>query len=104
MLDNYQNPITTQEDIKNLHKVLVQTVIDYIKNSGVIIDDVMTYTIEEYEPKMYRVTYEDGTDDYFYYPDDITARDEHCDDDKVIEIAEVDAHIETFPTINIIFS
>ena len=31
MLDNYQNPITTQEDIKNLHKVLVQTVIDYIK-------------------------------------------------------------------------
>lgn len=76
----------------------------YIKNSGVIRDDVMTYTIEEYEPKMYRVTYEDGTDDYFYYPDDITARDEHCDDDRVIEIAEVDAHIETFPTINIIFS
>ena len=31
MLDNYQNPITTQEDIKNLHKVLVQTVIDYIR-------------------------------------------------------------------------
>ena len=76
----------------------------YIKNSGVILDDIITYTIEEYEPKMYRVTYEDGTDDYFYYPDDITARNEHCDDDRVIEIAEVDAHIETFPTINIIFS
>ena len=76
----------------------------YIKNSGVIRDDVMIYTVEEYEPKMYRVTYEDGTDDYFFYPDDITARDEHCNDDRVIEIAEVDAHIETFPTINIIFS
>ena len=31
MLDNYQNPVTTQEDINNLHKLLVQTVIDYIR-------------------------------------------------------------------------
>ena len=31
MLDNYQNPVTTQEDINKLHKLLVQTVIDYIR-------------------------------------------------------------------------
>ena len=31
MLDDYQNPVTTKEDINKLHKLLVQTVIDYIR-------------------------------------------------------------------------
>ena len=46
MLDNYQNPITTQEDINNLHKVLVQTVIDYIKKYNLTDIDEVNFSVD----------------------------------------------------------
>ena len=46
MLDNYKNPITTQEDIKNLHKVLVQTVIDYIKKYNLTDIDEVRFSVD----------------------------------------------------------
>lgn len=40
-LDNYKNPITTQDNIKELQEILVQTCIDYIrKNNLTDIDEI----------------------------------------------------------------
>ena len=33
-LDKYKNPITTQENINELHKILVQTCLDYKVEHG----------------------------------------------------------------------
>ena len=43
-LDNYKNPITTQDNIKELQEILVQTCIDYMKKHNLTdIDEINFY-------------------------------------------------------------
>lgn len=58
-LDKYKNPITTQENINELHKILVQTCLDYMVEHGLTdIDEIQfsadglssSYEFKEWTP------------------------------------------------------
>ncbi len=79
----------------------------YILNSGIIRDDVMVYTIEEYSPKMYRVVFEQS-DDIIYAKTNEEAIDKAKsmvtnEDNPIVEITLVDEALESLPSIQIIY-
>lgn len=79
----------------------------YILNSGIIRDDVMVYTIEEYSPKMYRVVFEQS-DEIIYAKTDEEAIDKAKtmmtnEDNPIVEITLVDNALESLPSILTIY-
>ena len=47
MIDNYKNPITTKENIKELQALLIQTTINYIKEHNLTDIDEVNININE---------------------------------------------------------
>jgi hypothetical protein len=49
MLQKYESPVTTQQDIIDLHKLLVQTCIDFIKERNLIDIDEVNFNVDGLE-------------------------------------------------------
>lgn len=45
-MENYKNPITTQENINELHHILVQTCLDYMVEHGLTDIDEIDFTAD----------------------------------------------------------
>lgn len=46
MLDNYKNPVTTTQNIKELQEKMVQLVINYIKENNLTDVDEVNFTVD----------------------------------------------------------
>ena len=53
-LDNYKNPITTQDNIKELQEILVQTCIDYIRKHNLTDIDEINFSVNGLSGDSYR--------------------------------------------------
>ena len=49
MLQKYESPVTTQQDIIDLHKLLVKTCIDFIKERNLIDIDEVNFNVDGLE-------------------------------------------------------
>ena len=60
-MENYKNPITTQENINELHHILVQTCLDYMVEHGLTdIDEIDNLSFAEVDLKIDTVNTSEG--------------------------------------------